>query len=706
MSRLKRKAKEPVEKDVHRNGRGKLVISPDRYVNRELSWLNFNSRVLEEAENPDNPLLERLKFLSIFESNLDEFFMVRVSGLIEQQESAIYEITPDGLTPSQQLQMIADVAKPLRARAGAMFADKLRPALAAAGITLQDFSALSPRQQEQLNAYFRREVFPLCTPLILYPAHTFPFISNRSLNLAVELFDEESGSRLARVKVPNIPRFVRVNQRKNDLVPLEQIIRTNLDLLFPGVQVRGSYLFRVVRDADIEIRELEAADLVSMIEQSLRLRRFGDPVLLEVESSMPAAVKERLMQLLLLDPQDVFEIDGLVGLESVMELTKLDLPEHKFKPHQPYLSEKLGTADSIFTQIQKNDILIHHPYDSFRTVVEFIRSAADDPSVVGIKQTLYRIGEESPIVQALLDAAENGKQVAVMVELKARFDESNNLVWARALERAGVHVTYGFTELKTHAKLCLIVRRELNGLHTYAHIGTGNYNPLTARFYTDFGFFTDDPDITQDISELFNFLTGFSKQDHYRKLLVAPINLREGIVERIYREIKHFEKTGSGRILFKLNALVDPEVIDALYEASEAGIPIDLIVRGICCLRPGVPGMSSRIRVISIVGRFLEHSRVYYFQNGGKPEALIGSADLMRRNLDRRVEALAPITSPTLVRLLKERAIDPYLKDNRNAWDMSTDGTYVRRSATGKPWRAQDLLIGNPFSKVLLAEDK
>jgi polyphosphate kinase len=677
----------------------------DRYLNRELSWLQFNRRVLEEAANPNNPLLERLKFLAIFESNLDEFYMVRVSGLIEQFESGVLDTSPDGLTPTEQLHVISETAGPLRRRASEILSQQIIPLLEKYGIQISRFETLSDRQKRDLNHYFIEQVFPLCTPLILHPAHSVPFISNRSLNLAVELRDD-SDVRLARVKIPTvIPRAVKVGKRRTEFVLLEEIIANNLQALFPGVEILGAHLFRVVRDADVEIRELEAADLISTIEETLRLRRFGDPVLLEVDSSMPEHVRRQLMGMLKLDDEDVFSIDGMLGMEALWEITRVDKPALRYPPHLPYVPEQLSNTKALLETMSQTDVLVHHPYDGFRAVEEFVSSAVKDPNVVGIKQTLYRVGQESPLVESLLDAAENGKQVAAMVELKARFDENNNLVWARALERAGVHVTYGFAEMKTHCKLSLVVRRERGGMKSYAHIGTGNYNPATSRLYTDIGLFTCDEDITQDISELFNYLTGFSKQTKYRKLLVAPVNLREGILQRIKREAKIHKSENNGRIILKLNALVDPEVIDALYEASEAGVKIDLIVRGVCCLRPCVDGLSKNIRVVSIVGRFLEHSRVYFFNNGGRPDVLIGSADAMRRNLDRRIEVLAPVEDPNLVHLILERLLKPCLKDNVKAWDLDANGQYHRRQVgdekafDSQVWFMMHPLTREQFSK-------
>lgn len=675
-----------------------------RYLNRELSWLQFNRRVLEEAANPQNPLLERLRFLSIFENNLDEFYMVRVSGLIEQFESGGLEMTPDGMTPNDQLKKICETAEPLRRKGADVYHESIKPQLEKAGIRILGYEQLTEKQREEMDGHFAREVFPLLTPIMLAPATTVPFISNRSLNLVVELADGATETRMARIKVPPVvARAVRVGKRKLDFVLLEDIIAHNLPALFPGVDILGCHVFRVVRDADVEIREFEASDMIATIEETIRLRRYGDPVLLVHEPTMPAHIRKLLMGLLELDKEDVFSVRGPLGFDVFQELARIDRPALRFKPHVPHLAEPLATSRGIFETIASGDFLVHHPYDSFRTVEVFVASAVKDPDVIGIKQTLYRVGTESPIVESLLEAAEAGKQVAAMVELKARFDESNNLIWARALERAGVHVSYGFPEMKTHCKLSLVVRRERTGIRTYAHIGTGNYNPATARLYTDIGLFTCDPDIAQDISELFNYLTGFSRQTKYRKILVAPINLREGLLERIRRETKRGKE---GRILWKLNALVDPMVIEALYEASNAGVQIDLNVRGVCCLRPGVKGLSENIRVISVVGRFLEHSRIYYFENGGHPDVLIGSADAMRRNLDRRIEVLCPVESPLLIAHLRDRILETVLSDTVKAWVLDGDGNYKRRKHAPheKGFDSQAYFMLHPSTRELLAK--
>lgn len=678
----------------------KRSIESERYFNRESSWLQFNRRVLEEAKNPENPLLERLKFLAIFESNLDEFYMVRVSGLIEQYESGVVEPSADGLTPNEQLELISAEASPLRQSASSVWQDELRPLLSEQGVNIFDYASLPQEKRATLDALFRNEIFPICTPLILDPAPSVPFISNRSLNMAIVLADEAAGAKLARLKIPDgTPRAIRVSKRRHDYVLIEDIIRHNLSQLFPGVTVISSHLFRVIRDADIEIRELEAGDLIESIEQTIRLRRFGDPVLLEVDEAMPEEVRRKLMHLLNLEESDTIPVRGLLGFDVFWELAAIDKPSLRFRPHHPYLAEGLANHRVLFDTIRSTDVIVHHPFDSFRPVEEFVASAALDPKVIGIKQTLYRVGKESPIVESLLKAAEAGKQVAVLVELKARFDESNNLVWARALERAGVHVTYGFAELKTHCKLCLVVRREDDGIRTYAHVGTGNYNPSTARLYTDLGYFTCDPDVTQDVAELFNYLTGFSKQREYRKLMVAPINLRSGVLERIRRETTNARRGERARILFKMNSLVDPELVDALNEAAEAGVAIDLIVRGICCLRP-----RAGIHVVSVVGRFLEHSRMLYFENGGQPELWIGSADLMRRNLDRRIEVLAPVSNREHIEFLRDQVLAKYLQDNTNAWVLLPDGHYERRTPGKRVFSVQNYFMSHPTSRELFPQ--
>lgn len=676
-----------------------------RYINRELSWLQFNSRVLAEAEREDNPLLERAKFLAIFESNLDEFFMVRVSGLFEQLETGFRETSFDGMTVQEQVSMIRDVTVRMRARANWIWEEDLQPALAKQGIRFVNIKKLKAKELEELDQRFDRDIFPLCTPLLLDPSVTFPFISNLSLNLAVQL-KEENGSKLARVKIPpNIDRALSIPGRESEFVLLEEVIKRNLPHLFPGVGIGQTALFRVIRDADIEIREFEAADLIRAVEHGLRMRRFGDPVLLEHQSKLTNSAKRVLVDGLELDANmDTIDVEGLVGLGVLWELYKLDRPDLKYPTHRPFKVEDFDDSDTLLAECRKQDILFHHPFDSFDPIETFVESAVYDDNVVGIKQTLYRVGSQSPVVESLLKAAEAGKQVAVMVELKARFDESNNLVWSRALERAGVHVTYGTVDMKTHCKLCLIVRKEEDQVRLYAHIGTGNYNPITSRLYTDIGLLTTDTDICQDVSELFNYLTGYSKQLTYRRLLVAPLDMRERVIEKIERETKNAKAGKPARLIFKINSLVDPEVIDSLFSAAEAGVVVDLICRGICCLRPSYIEQSSNIKVVSIVGQFLEHSRIYYFENAGEPEVFIGSADLMPRNLDRRIEVLSPVSDPSHIEYLRDEVLEHCLKDNVNAWMMGSDDAYRRRANKGSkaPFAVQQYLMKKPAQALAL----
>lgn len=677
-----------------------MAVGP--YINRELSWIKFNERVLWQAGHKSIPLLERIKFAAIFESNLDEFFMVRVSGLIEQEEAKVLEVTPDGLSPTDQLAAISLAVKPLRTKAARVYERSIKPGLRRIGVKLVGWNEISSFSQEVLSQYFESEVFPVCTPLALHPCPTFPFIRNASLNLVVELEDGQE-SRLGRVKVPDVlPRCLPVPGRRDNFILMEDLIRAHLHLLYPGLTVKGGHLFRVIRDADVEIRELEAGDLIAAVEESLRMRRLGDPVMLEVQDSMPDSCLQILKQGLELDDRFVLVVPGQIGMDFLWELTGVDLPDHKSPRHRPCHAPDLENPQTLFDRIRKGPVILHHPYDSFNPVQTLVNSAVEDPHVIGVKQTLYRVGSSSPIVESLLEAANKGRQVAVMVELKARFDETNNLTWAKALERAGVHVTYGFAQMKTHCKLLQVVRKEPEGIRRYTHIGTGNYNPATARLYTDICLITDDPDISQDVSELFNYLTGFSKQTRFRKLLVAPIELREGIIDRIRREAKHAVKGRPAKLIFKLNSLVDPEVIDALYEASEAGVEIDLIVRGICCLRPQIKKLSSNIRVISIIGRFLEHSRVYWFQNDGHPEAYIGSADMMRRNLDRRVEVLAPVEDRSQIDLIVQEILLPGLRDTDGAWEMGRTGAYrrLKPQAGEEAFSSQESMQARPLAAL------
>jgi polyphosphate kinase len=682
------------------------LSNPQYYFNRELSWLAFNARVLHEGLDARTLLLDRLKFLAIFSSNLDEFFMVRVAGLKQQVKAGVNKLTPDGRTPQDQLDAIASELRPLVQQQDQVFERELRPQLMQHGVYLINYIDLGPEQRQYLHQVFEEGIFPVLTPLAVDPSHPFPFISNLSLNLAVLVKNPDTHEELfARIKVPNtLSRFVTFPsplQHSGEVpavwtgIPIEQVIAHNLDSLFPGMQVQECYPFRVTRNADISVEEDEADDLLLAIEQELRKRRMGgSAVRLEIQASMPESVQETLTRALSLEEQEVYEVEGLLGLNDLMQFLGLPLPhlkEPSWSPVVPYrfqrmqesaeASRKLERSDreDIFDLIREGDILVHHPYHSFTaTVQEFITQAAQDPGVLAIKMTLYRTSGDSPIVQALIAAAENGKQVVTLVELKARFDEENNIQWARKLEEAGVHVVYGLVGLKTHTKITLIVRQEEDSIRRYCHIGTGNYNPKTARLYTDLGLLTCREELGADLTDLFNFLTGYSRQRTYRKLLVSPVNLRDRMVELIDREIQHTQNDHSGRIVAKMNSLVDAQIIAKLYEASQAGVKIDLIVRGICCLRAGVPGVSDNIKVISIVGNLLEHSRIFYFQNQGAEEIYIGSADWMQRNLDRRVEAITPIEDPKLRKDLLE-ILGVMLADNRQAWELQPDGTYHQR---------------------------
>ena len=668
-----------------------LFLSRKLLFNREASWLEFNRRVLEEALDQSQPLLERIKFLSIFSSNLDEFFMIRVSGLKEQIEQGVTDLSLDGLTPTAQLKLIKEGLRPMLSQQVACFKDDLLPALAARGIVITPFRALSARERRTLSTYFMENVFPVLTPQAVDPSHPFPYISNLSLNLGVMIepidqtttMAEETPPRFARVKVPPlVPRLVPLGGEKNtEYILLEELIAANIDALFPGMKSSELHPFRVSRDADIEIREDEANDLLHAVESELRKRRFGTAVRLEVAASMPGEMVRYLASSLRLSADDVYTIDGPLNIPDLMALYKLDQPELKDKPLTPSVAAAFRGEESMFDVIKRHDVLVHHPYNSFSSVVDFIRGAANDPKVLAIKMTLYRTGPDSPVVKALMEASEKGKQVAVLVELKARFDEESNIEWARRLERAGVHVVYGIIGLKTHCKLALVVRREGDTLTRYVHVGTGNYNPTTARIYTDLGLFSADGNFGADATELFNYLTGHSKQIEYRRLLVAPATLRDRITALIEREIEHHKSGRPALIIAKINSLTDTKLIRVLYEASQAGVKIDLIVRGVCALRPGVPGLSDTISVVSVVGRFLEHSRIFYFLNGGEEDFYIGSADWMQRNLDRRVELLAPIEDPKLRRHLKEEVLDVYLRDNVKARRLHPDGSYTRVAA-------------------------
>ncbi|HVR29007.1 MAG TPA: polyphosphate kinase 1 [Thermoanaerobaculia bacterium] len=676
----------PPEQDLDR---------PGLYLNRELSWLRFNERVLEEALDPENPLLERVSFLTIFFGNLDEFFMVRVSGLLQQRKAGVIEPPPDGMTPAEQLQAIREQLLPLLERADACWSDDLQPALTRAGVRVASYGELSSAQQAALRLRFENEIFPVLTPLAFDPGHPFPHISSRSMNLAVVVTDPETGEKFARLKVPaNFPRLLLVPEasepsstpspvtaevasNRATLVWIEEVIAANLDRLFPGVEIVDSFPFRVTRNADLEIEEDEAADLLTAMAEVVGRRHFGSAIRLEIDGAMPGRIREILVENLELEAHQVYTTTGPIGFTDLGDLRRLERPELRYPTFLPALPPPLSESRALLETLHRRDVVLYHPYDSFAPVVSFLRQAASDPDVLAIKQTLYRVGPNSPIVEALMAARENGKQVSALVELKARFDEESNIEWARALEEAGVHVVYGLLGLKTHAKMCLVVRRERDGVRRYVHLATGNYNGVTARAYGDLGFFTCDPDLAEDVSDLFNALTGYSRKRQYRKLLVAPVNMREEILRRIDREIEAHRSSGGGHLAFKVNSLVDKACIQSLYRAAQAGVRVDLQVRGICCLRPEVPGLSERITVTSVVGRFLEHARILYFANGGRPELYAGSADLMPRNLDGRVEALFPIESPDLLAAIRDQVLFLHLSDNVKSRRLQADGTYV-----------------------------
>lgn len=660
------------------------------FLNREISLLEFQRRVLQEASDPKTPLLERIKFLSIVGSNLDELFMVRVTGLKEQMAAGILEVGPDGMTPAEQLSEVRSRVASLMADCHRLLRDELIPALARHGVSVVAYAALEEAQRARANDYFREIVFPVLTPLAVDPGRPFPHISNLSLNLAILIRDASRAERFARLKVPDtLPQLVTVASGPGNqvtLVWLEEVIAANLGALFPGMEVIEAHPFHVTRNADVAIQELEAADLLETIEEGLRARRFATVVRLKANLDMPDQVLEILMENLETSADDVYRVAGPLGLGRLRHLFSVDRPDLKDAPFQPTVPPVLDPKnedEDIFSVIRREDVLLHHPFDSFQPVIDFLQKAARDPNVLAIKMTLYRVGRNSPVVEALLEALENGKQVAVLVELKARFDEESNIEWARALEREGVHVVYGLVGLKIHAKVTQVVRREGDRIRRYMHLATGNYNVVTSHLYTDLGLFTADEEIGADVTDLFNYLTGYSAKTDYRKMLVAPINLRQRMTALIDREIEHQKAGRPAHLIFKFNALVDRGIIERLYAASQAGVRVDLLVRGICCLRPQLPGVSDNIRVVSILGRFLEHSRIFYFKNGGKDEVYIGSADLMPRNINRRVETLTPVQDPRLVRYLRQEVLATYLADNTQARVMQPDGSYVR--ATPKP---------------------
>ncbi len=691
----------PMARKARKKTKSSRFDNPALYVNRELSLLSFQRRVLEEAQDPRNPLLERVKFAAIIGSNLDEFFMVRVAGLTEQVRAGIFDSAPDGLSPQTQLIAIRREVRTLLADVHKTLGSDLLPALAAQGIHIIGYSELNERQRGIAHRYFERTVFPVLTPLAFDPGRPFPHISNLSLNLAVSLRDPAGVDHFARIKVPDtLPPLVLASplpkkNRKTGTPPdaatyvwIEQVIAAHLNALFPGMQVLESHPFHVVRDADIDIREQEAEDLLETMEEGVRQRRWGDVVRLKVHHEMPRHILNLLKQNLEIGDREVYRVRGLLSMSRLMAVYQLDRPDLKYKTFVPRIPpEAEATEDEdVFALIRRRNILLHHPFDSFQPVVEFLRKAAHDPAVLAIKIVLYRVGPNSPVVQTLLEAIEAGKQVAVLMELKARFDEESNIEWAKALEGAGAHVVYGLLGLKSHCKVALVVRREGEFISRYVHLATGNYNVVTAHLYTDLGLFTTDDAIADDATDLFNYLTGYSFKRDYRKLLVSPVTLRAGFEALVEREIAHKKAGRPAQLIFKMNALVDGRIIRLLYKASCEGVKIDLLVRGICCLRPGVPGVSENISVTSIVGRFLEHSRIFYFRNGGEEEIYLGSADLMPRNLDRRVEALFPIEDQSLRDRLKNEILDCYLADNVKARRMQPDGTYVRvRSGKNDP---------------------
>jgi len=688
---------------------------PSLYLNRELSLLAFQHRVLEEAEDDTNPLLERVKFLSILGSNLDEFFMVRVAGLAEQLEAGTIDVGPDAMTPRAQLLAIRRECKRLLNEAHRCL-ERLLPALNEQGIFICEYSDLNPAQRERVEKYFNETVFPVLTPLAFDPGRPFPHISNLSLNLAVLIRDHHGHEHFARVKVPDsLPQLVPVSAapkphakngkpRRLELVWLEQVIAAHLSRLFPGMEILESHPFHVTRDADIAIKELEAEDLLETVEEGVRQRRFQNVVRLMVTQDMPAPILQILMNNLEVSAGEVYRTFRPLSLKRLMDLHTLDRPELKDAPFLPAIPPELAETtdeEDMFAVMRRRDILLHHPFDSFQPVIEFLRKAARDQGVLATKICLYRVGRNAPVVEALLEAVEEDKQVAALVELKARFDEESNIEWARALERAGAHVVYGLIGLKIHCKVALVVRREQDRIARYVHLATGNYNAVTAHLYTDIGLFTCDDDVADDVSNLFNYLTGYSEKADYKRLLVAPVNLRARFEELVEREIKHARAGRKAHLIFKMNSLVDPKLIRTLYRASQAGVKVELLVRGICCLRPGLPGVSENIEVTSIVGRFLEHSRVYYFRNGGEEEVYIGSADLMPRNIDHRVEVLTPVRDPAMIRRLRDDVLGAYLKDNVKARQMNSNGVYTRkRPANGRArLNVQELLIARRAPK-------
>jgi polyphosphate kinase len=691
---------EPPKKSTTATRTGAVRLdSPDLYLNPHLSLLMFQRRVLEEAQDRTNPLLERVKFVSILGSNVDEFFMVRVAGLWQQIETRTTEISVDGRSPLEQLEMIRHEITGLIAEIYRLWREELKPELSRAGIRIVNMDALDAQQKTFIDEYFRREIYPVLTPLAVDQGRPFPHISNLSLNIGASVSDGNGMERFARIKVPGtLPHLLPVPAESGELafVWVEQAIIANLRMLFPEMEILKADVFHVTRDAELAIQELEAEDLLESIQEAVWRRRFRDAVRLQIEAGMPQKLIDILTSNLELDQNDVYRVDGPVDISRVKALLGIDRPALNDKPFIPSTPKGFtGPRGEIFVAIHEGDVLMHQPFESFQPTIDFLRAAAEDPGVLAIKMTLYRVGRNSPVVEALLDAIQNGKQVAVLVELKARFDEESNIEWAQKLEREGVHVVYGLPDVKVHCKMAMIVRREGDAILRYLHLGTGNYNPGTARSYTDLGLFTCNAEIGADVSDLFNYLTGYSAKKSYRKLLVAPHGLRSGLERLIRNEMKRHEEHGDGHLIFKMNALEDAGMIRLLYEASRVGVEIDLIVRGACSLRPGVPGVSETIRVRSIIGRFLEHSRIYYFHNGGEEVVYAGSADLMPRNLNRRVEVLFPIESQRMVRRIRDRILAKYLADEACAHIMQPDGQYQRpKVRPGRhPVNAQDWFL-------------